>query len=458
MQEAERVRKIERLLLALLLSLTFVRGCLYIALTPPWQAPDENGHFEYAWLIAHLRRLPAVGESSPTFEEELVSSLYEWRYGKFIGRPLPPKMPAHINELPQNLFAVRSRSALGRFSLAYIWTALFIWPLRHQDLLIQLYAARLSSLVLNLGIIWLAWHIFKALMSGQPNAVAAMTAFVVFLPQHTFINSAVGDGPLAELSACIVLYGWLRLILSPFRWQHLLTVFVGTLLGIWTKRTVAFLIPLDIVMLIVFYRLAFYREPTCIGRLIVVTLAVLTIFIFMVAVSKSTVGHWMYTVYRQWEADPRFYWKNERVSLDQVIRYTFESFWAQFGWMNVRAGYGWYLLVYILIAFAIEGWVMPRSRFWGVLPPMVWLMGLALLLAIGGWLAFTITYPTGLAYCQGRYLFPVTVPVAFFIVGGWMRNVPLSFQRLFLPFIIILLSALDMAALCLSFWPYFYNF
>ena len=44
--------------LALFLTLALVRGLLYAVATPPWQAPDENGHFEYAWLIAHLERLP----------------------------------------------------------------------------------------------------------------------------------------------------------------------------------------------------------------------------------------------------------------------------------------------------------------------------------------------------------------------------------------------------------------
>jgi hypothetical protein len=34
----------KRKTLALLLALSLIRGVLYSAVTPPWQAPDEPGH------------------------------------------------------------------------------------------------------------------------------------------------------------------------------------------------------------------------------------------------------------------------------------------------------------------------------------------------------------------------------------------------------------------------------
>jgi hypothetical protein len=436
-------------LLVLLLSLTLVRGVLYIALTPPWQAPDENGHFEYAWLIAHFGRLPSLGEISHDFESELVSSLYEWRYGEFIGRPLPRQMPAQMNGLPQNIFAVRSRTIFGRFSLAYIWTAIFIWPFRHQDLLLQLYAARVASLALNVGIVWMTWCIFRMLLPGQVKMVTAMTAFVVFLPQHTFINDSVSEGPLAELCICIVLYGWLRLLLHN-RVEHFITIVLGTLLGAWAKHTAALLIPLNVIMIFLMLSQEIrHRRYLYAG---IAALAVLIVGITW----RTPAGHFIRTILQQWWPIPQFFWENDRISLDQAVRYTFESFWAQFGWMNVRVSYGWYLIIYILTAFAVEGWIWPRSRLWSVPNRALWLMGVALLLAVVGWLIFTVTTPTGLSYYQGRYLFPAIVPIAFFIVGGWARNTPLSWQRYFAPFVIILLAALDTAALCLSFVPYFY--
>jgi hypothetical protein len=146
MTEHERRQFPKRRFLGVLLALAFMQALLYALVIPPWQAPDETGHFEYARLIAELGHLPSSKDISPTFERELVSSLYEWRYGEFIGRPLLEQMPVRMHELPIYIFARRSRTILGRrFSLAYLWQALFLMPLRHQDMLMQLYVARLSQ-------------------------------------------------------------------------------------------------------------------------------------------------------------------------------------------------------------------------------------------------------------------------------------------------------------------------
>lgn len=442
-------------LILFLLMVSLIRGCLYAALVPPWQAPDENGHFEYAWLIAHLGRWPRPGETSPAFESELLSSLYEWRYGDYIGRPLPSQMPAQLGDLPGSIFAVGSRSALGRFSPAYIWAALFIWPFRHQDLLLQLYAARFASVMLNLGVVYLAWRIFEQLMPHQPELVAAMTAFVIFLPQHTFINASVGEGPLAELCACAVFYGWLRLFRQG-RIQDITIIVAGTLLGLWTKKTVAFLLPLNVVMAIVFLWNTCLRQ---VGReRIFWTLMSIGVLILVGwSAWQMPSGRWVYDMLEGWWAAPRLYWENEQFSLGEALRDTFESFWAQFGWMSARAEDGWYLLIYVLVLFAIEGWAFPRSRFWAAPPWAIWLLAGALLLAVAGFVAFMIATPYGLHYYQGRYLFPVTVPVAFFIIGGWARWTPARWLRYFPQVAIALLAVLDMMAVALTLLPYFYG-
>lgn len=442
-------------LLLLLLMVSLIRGCLYAALVPPWQAPDENGHFEYAWLIAHLGRLPKPGEVSLAFESELLSSLYEWRYGDYIGRPLPSQMPARLNDLPGNIFVVGSRSALGRFSPAYIWAALFIWPLRHQDLLLQLYAARLASVILNLGIVYLAWRIFERLMPYQPELIAAMTAFVVFLPQHTFINASVGEGPLAELCACAVFYGWLRLF-QQGRLQDVVTVVAGTLLGLWTKKTAVFLLPLNAVMAVVFLWNTGLRR---IGRQRILWTLISAGMLVLLGWGawQAPFGRWAYDALERWRATSELHWENGQVSLGEALRYTFESSWAQFGWMSARAGDGWYLLIYVLTALAIEGWVLPRSRPWSVPSWAMWLLAGALILAVGGFIAFMITTPTGLGYYQGRYLFPVTLPAAFFIVGGWARWLPARWQHYFPQMTIALWAALDLAVFVLTLLPYFYG-
>ena len=118
---------------------------------------------------------------------------------------------------------------------------------------------------------------------------------------------------------------------------------------------------------------------------------------------------------------------------------------------------GWYTLVYILTIAAVEGWVKPSFHRWSVPSQVRKLLGIALLVPLMTWLAFIVFTPSGLAYGQGRYLFPVMVPVTFFLVGGWVRWTPERWQRHFAPTILILLATLDAAAFCLALWPFFYG-
>ncbi|MFN2285492.1 MAG: hypothetical protein ACK2UQ_13805, partial [Anaerolineae bacterium] len=43
--------------LVLLALVTLLRGGVYSVLDPPWYAPDEPSHFEYAWLLHDLGRI-----------------------------------------------------------------------------------------------------------------------------------------------------------------------------------------------------------------------------------------------------------------------------------------------------------------------------------------------------------------------------------------------------------------
>lgn len=443
-------------LLALLLALTLARGLIYAAVIPPWQAPDENGHFEYAWLIAHLGRLPTRKDVSPFFERELIGSLYEWRYAQFIGRSLPEQMPARIDDLPPGILARNSRTVLGeRFSLAYIWMAFFIWPFRHQDLVVQLYAARFASVMLELGIVWLAWRIFQELLPRQQWLAVAMTAFVVFLPQHTFINASAGNGSLAELAAYVVLYGWLRLFRRAGAWG-VVAIVGGTLIGMWTKKTAGFLLPFNmlalVLLLVARYRGAAHRRqwgPLALGLVLIALVGWLAL--------QTPVGLVMRNRLQQWWSTPQLHLADEPMPVGKALLQTYDSFWGQFGWMGARAGDGWYNLIYILTAFAVAGWILPRAHCWSAPAQAKGLLAASLLVAVDVWLA-SMFFTNSIGHSQGRYLFSVTVPAAFFLVAGWARWMPAQWQqRYFAPGAVLLLAALDAAAIYQAIWPYFYR-
>jgi hypothetical protein len=433
-----------------------VRGLLYAAIVPPWQAPDETGHFEHAWLVARLGSVPTTDDLCPGFEEALLGSLYEWRYGEFVGRALPEEAPTRLVNLPQSVLASRSRTVGSRVSLAYFWIALLISPFGGQDILLQLYAARLSTIILQLGIVWLAWRIFNSVAPGRPRLAAAMTAFVVFLPQHTFVNSTVGEGALAELGACLAIYAWIRLLLGPPRLRYAAAALAGTLVGMWAKKTAAFLLVVDVVgvgwLLCARSRTAGWRRRAAYAGVGLVAVAL------VLAVALGTpAGRSALRVLSTWLVSPELSVESAHMSLGTVIWNALDSFWARFGWMNVPAGQGWYAVVYVLMALAAEGWLLPRSETLSGTRRAAILLALPLVAAVATWVGFLLLWRTGLAFSQGRYLFPVTVPLAYFLVEGWRRCTPRRHQHVFTPAVFGLLAVLDAAAICLAIWPFYYG-
>jgi len=446
--------KRDRSWLLLLLGLTLVRGAIYALVIPPWQAPDEPGHFEFAWLIARLGRIPKKEDVSSAFEQELLASLYEWRYGDLIGRPLPEEMPFRLDDLPPQIFVRRGRTIRWeRFSLAYAWQALFILPFLHQDLTFQLFAARFSSVLLNVGIVWLAWCTFQKLAPSRPSLGALMTSLVVFVPQHTFTNSSVGEGPLAEWMACLVLYSWVCLFHEGFGIWKAMGIVLGTLAGIWSKRTVLFLVPVD-VGLAVWWLLRRPRRLWSGSRILYLCAGLVLLGLVLWGWSRSFLGVLTLRSLDRFLAFPELVWVDERgIPFGRALLLTYDSFWANFGWMVLTVSERWYGAVMALSLLSLVGWGMrqkARVPLVGVGIMATSLLTATLFFAVGGLLLKSFYW------IQGRYLFPVIVPYAFLLVGGLER----LFTRRYGHFVILfLLFLVSFDTLCLAGYilPYFYS-
>lgn len=396
-----------------LLALTIAQGLLYGLLTPPWQAPDEPGHFEYAWTMAQVGRIPRPEDASPEFERELLLSLYEHHYGHFIGRPLPASPPERLSDLPPTVFAGQGRTLLwGRFSLGYVPPALMIALAPNADLVTQLYLARLSSVLLTAAIVILAWMTFHTIQPDRPALNALAAALIALIPQHAFINSAVNDATLAELLASLAIYGWVRIFARGADIAAIACVILGTALGLFAKATAYFLVPagaiLATLLLIRRSRRAPWRRLAfgAVGALLLAAALVLLAPIRDRALAAGS---------------PQIYWRDVRgYSLLDGLRVTYESFWATFGWMALPVAAGWYTAIGIVTAAALVGWVAVRGQ--APRGPMLvcWItLSTALVAFIVGGLLTQPYY-----WIQGRYLFAVIVPFAFLLLNGVARLAP----------------------------------
>lgn len=446
----------------LLVVLTLLRGLLYAVLVLPWQAPDEPGHFEYAWAIARrgpppldptspqalgawLRSLPTVGNDPavraawPEFARDLVDALYAWDFGAYRYVPLPEARPESLDQLPVSL----GRPLLWqRFSTAYLWTAAFISPALSRPLLEQLYLARLSVVVLNAGIVVLALATVRLLLPHHPAVGLSTVVLLVFWPQHTFINATVSESAMAEFGSTLAFYGWIRLFCGISPLLSALIIISGTFIAITAKANAIYLIPMNAILIII-YLARILRSRDIFNALTGIFAGILLILVLYslsgldtdaMVRTKTLIGRF-----------PDQNWLESAVQRANTIRWSmiFDSYWAVFGWMSVRLPDGWYKLLYILVVFGLIGWIVPRRLSFS--PVLVSVVFSSAILSIATLALYVLFFDP--SYLQGRYLFPAALPLSLVLTLGWARLTPRRFEQFLLPTICLLFLAIDTAAI-----------
>jgi 4-amino-4-deoxy-L-arabinose transferase-like glycosyltransferase len=232
-----------RLALAMLfVCLSLVRGFFYSVIVPPWQAPDEPGHLEYARLLAE-KGLPLAREDiSPQLQREILSSMHDFDFWEHVRQPDPEQLPESFRDDP---FLVRSGTQVGdEPPLYYLIPALIFTLLRPQSVLLQLYVMRWFSVLLSSLVVVVAYLTADELFHHDRLLVVGVPIFVAFLPMFTFIGASANNDSMAALLASLVIYCLVRALkrgLSP-RSAFLVALFV--VLSISCKKTTLFTIPL----------------------------------------------------------------------------------------------------------------------------------------------------------------------------------------------------------------------
>jgi hypothetical protein len=435
----------------LLAGLTLVRGLIYTLVIPPWQAPDETGHFEYAATMAALRRVPSRDDVSIHLEREMLSSVYEWRLAEYMGRPAPDAMPERMGAGARTLLT-------ERFSLAYVLQSAFVLPFLHQDIVTQLLAARTSSVLLQVCIVLLAFWTFIELTDGQVRYSVLMATALAFLPQHTFINSAVGEGPAAELLVSVAIYCWVRLYRRGYRVQEVAGVIVGTVLGCLSKRTAWFLVPADLCLALWWLFRSRRRRFVWAGRraaYLLASVAIAAAGLHMLGRSGAGTG----LLASVWSriANAEIAWVDSKgVTAARALIASHNSFWANFGWMALQVGQSWYCVLFLLSVGAVAGWLARRSE----LGKTVWKLGVVAVLlacAFGAFLWAAILSKSGVDYQpQGRYLFPVATVYVYIVVEGCGRLLAEQNRRIGHLLVLVFLISFDTWCLANYILPYYY--
>jgi hypothetical protein len=447
----------KRKTLALLLALSLIRGVLYSAVTPPWQAPDEPGHFQYTAFLVHYHRFPTKQDVAT--EEWLQTQVYaSMQKFDFWARRAHTVAPLALEE--------EYRAAVGHPPLYYLLGALLLAPFSRCDLVTQLHILRLGSVLLGTLTVLVAYLTAQALFPEDASWQLAVPVFVAFLPMHTFITSSVNNDSLAELLVSLVLYSLLRALRRGLSWRRVVSVACLLLLGVLTKRTTTFAIPLAALIILLYclrtkpLKLAATSEPPrCPLRWLRQTCVWLLI--------ASVIGLGLWTLTRVPFSHFHLLLEPQRYAPAALKTYvlffllTFASFWANFGWMNVPLDLSWYtaLAVFSLLALCGLG-IFAVRVVRGTKTLETWqrraLLMLLLAVVLISAQTFSLMIVQGIPQ-QGRYLFPALIPLAVLFTLGLREWVPTQHRDLFPLALVLGMFVLDSASLCCYIIPYFYG-
>ena len=431
-------RLTHRRLLWLILGAYLVLATIYSVVTPVFEASDELWHYPMVqYLATHGLALPPQDPAAVTAwrQEGSQPPLY-YLAAALLTAPIDTSDMDTIRRINPHADIGLVRPD-GNANMIVHRTEMEAFPWRGTVLAVHV--ARLFSVVLGLGTVYVTYRLGSELFPTRPEAALGAAALNAFLPMFLFISGAVNNDNLSNLTGNLLLLLIVLLLKAQapprYRFYALVGIVAGA--GLLAKLSIGALIPLvALALLVLSLRLRDWR-PLIFGGLIS---GVLTI----------AVAGWWYIRNAQLYGDPT----GLNIFLDIVgrraipanaaqlwaERHSFtQAFWGFFGGVNVPLPDAIYLIFNIIggigllgalvfIAYRlIRGNMLRRVAQW--LPHIVSLI----------WIAITfISYLRWTAETwasQGRLIFVALSPILVWLALGLAWWLPQRFRSHMISFI-----------------------
>jgi hypothetical protein len=414
-----------RLAVAGLLILFLLLATVYNAVSPPFEAPDEIGHFYYVVHLLQSRRLPVVpaSEPPPHYEHEGIQPPLYYAGAALFVRALSASLGLDLVDagapLERNPHSTCAQPG-ARYNVTYFAHDPHSEQFPYAGRVRMLHIVRLWSSLLGMATVA---GVFAAVRLAFPSAPAAAwlaAGLTAFTPTFLFTTAAASNDNLVTAMATWGIYLALRLLRDGLRWPH--TLALGLLAGLaaLSKFSGALLLPLALVVIPL---AAVLRQPQPSHRshpfsrwTVVVGHWSLLVFPFLAVAGWWLLRNW--TLYGDLTGTRPMLDMlplRREMSLMVLVRELpgmFRSWWGAFGCTAPPTGFHLFYLVPVLGGLA--GLVADRRelrRTWpqvGVLLVWLGLMGVAY-----------VRWNWVIHASKGRLLYPAIVGVAGFLGRGW---------------------------------------
>jgi 4-amino-4-deoxy-L-arabinose transferase-like glycosyltransferase len=259
----------QRRLLSVIMAAYLILGIGYSAITPIFEASDELWHYPMVkYLADHELALPPqdVGVITPWRQEGSQPPLYYMLAAVVTGGIDSDDLDMVRRQNPHaDIGVVRPD---GNVNMIVHRAELEAFPWRGAALAVHV--ARLFSVALGLGTLWVTWRLGMALFPQQPLIALGAAALNAFLPMFLFIAGSVNNDNLSNLLGNLLTLLIVLLLASQAqpRLRDYVLIGVVTGAGLLAKLNIGFLVPLvALAFLVLTLRLRSPR-PLLLGGLI----------------------------------------------------------------------------------------------------------------------------------------------------------------------------------------------
>lgn len=414
--------------------------CL-VGVVPPWEPPDEPSHMLYVNYVAQNGSLPNQNVPEQSVVGEGHQPPLYYLLGALFNRVFQPGYVVSVACVPGEPCGVIGSAQVRKASIQrpdytidltpvrnpkHVWNGGPAWEVpvyKHlsNDIFrtdrdrYNFYALRLLSVMWAALNVVLMFKLFQLFLPEGGWALAP-ALFVVTLPQFMFISAAIDNDNLANLLCTASLYLSLRILTSPGQRRNYLGLGLALGLGLLTKKTLLFTLP--VIVLILVYaacRQRPQRQTVLRWGAVLFMIATLVGGFFFLR-NYRLYGEWLGT---QMEKRTLPDLVQAKSLLAPYFRTTFPvnlylSYVGKFGYMNVLLPKGAYLGYALVIAVGVAGLVLYLNQT-GLHDARVGFALLFVLSCLAGIVVYNLTY----SMPQGRFLFPVISLLAVLLTLGW---------------------------------------
>lgn len=403
----------------------------YSVVVPPYEAPDEIGHFAYVLQLRQTKQLPVQQVGVPGAAQH------------------PPLyyLIAAILSLPGD---TTDNTGAYRPNPEFMWRANGgddvnisqhhteeTFPYKGQALILHL--ARLASVFMGAFTVILVFLIGKRIFPANLEIGGLAATLVAFNPQFLFISGVINNDNLLTLAAtglCFHLFCAISSEKSTKYWFY-----IGLWLSVATLAKVNGLLFILIVGVFLVLH-AFQRRSLTflIKNGLVIGIPIL------IASSWWFIRNWMlYGDLLGWSVYIDIFSANLRqspLSLNELRNFfatQFNTFWGRFGWSNIWAPAWFYNWIRLLLTIASTGIFVLFVRKWRALfhfqhTAIVALVFIAL--TYEGYMLWAITQFNNSWY-QGRYIFPIIAPLMILMSIGILSWIAERFRAIVCLFLLL---------------------